>query len=381
MAQDVEVKVKIDTSDANSSINDLNKSVGTLGKTTQTTQEKTKDYAKEIIGNSKLTGALSKATGGLSDAFINAARGANLTTFSLKGLKAAIISTGVGLLVIALTEMVNIMVDMFDKTKSSEKALKDFNDETQRSIDLQDEVQSSLEKSAKLARGYAEANGKNLKELNEMDKNSLAKRKQENEKFLAEQQAINYKLLSDTKMTEEDKKKAFEDNNAAIAKGLAKRTSLSDEARNLELSYYKQTKEEQRKLDEKSEQDAEKNAAERKQRLAALAALEKKYQQDIENIQDKTGQQRLDREKQRALDELKLIKLNEEAKAKARALIIKDFALKQEVFDKEQADKAKVLTEQYEKDKQDILAKSDQEKLNLQKDRDSKKLEEELKTL
>ena len=34
-----------------------------------------------------------------------------------------------------------------------------------------------------------------------------------------------------------------------------------------------------------------------------------------------------------------------------------------------------------EKEKQDILAKSDQEKLNLQKDRDSQKLEEELKTL
>jgi hypothetical protein len=381
MAQDVEVKVKIDTSDANSSINDLNKSVGTLGKTTQTTQEKTKDYAKEIIGNSKLTGALSKATGGLSDAFINAARGANLTTFSLKGLKAAIISTGVGLLVIALTEMVNIMVDMFDKTKESEAALKDFNDETERAIELQDEHMGILEKRAKLDRGYAEANGKNAKQLFEMDKKSLNDRNDANEEFLSKQLVMHDKIRENDKLTEEDKKKAYETTNAAIAKSLAKRISLNDENNNLELSYYKQTKDAQRKLDEKSEQDAEKNAAERKQRLAALAALEKKYQQDIENIQDKTGQQRLDREKQRALEELKAIKLSEEQKAKARALIIKDFALKQEVFDKEQADKAKLITEQFEKEKQDILAKSDQEKLNLQKDRDSQKLEEELKTL
>jgi hypothetical protein len=381
MAQDVEVKVKIDTSDANSSINDLNKSVSTLGKTTQTTQEKSRDYGKEILTNSKLTGALSKATGGVSDAFVNAARGVSLTSFSLKGLKAAIISTGIGLLIIALTELVNLMVEFFDNTKESEAALNSFNDETQRSIDLQEEHQNSLAKSAKLARGYAEANGKSLKELNEMDKNSLAERKKENEKFLNEQVANNYKLLSNTEMTEEDKKKAYETSNAAIAKALAKRTSLNDEANNLELSYYKQTKDEEKKLDDKSKQDREKNAAERKQQLAALAALEKKYTQDIENIQDKTGQQRLDREKQRALDELKLIKVSEEEKAKARQLIIKDFQLKQELFEKDQADKAKLITEQFEKDKQDILAKSDQEKLNLQKDRDAKKLEEELKTL
>ena len=381
MAQDIEVKVKVETGDASNNVNRLEGSINKLGNTTKRTNEQSKDYAKEIIGNSKLTGALSKATGGLSDAFINAARGVNLTSFSLKGLKAAIISTGVGLLVIALTELVTIMVDMFDKTKASESALKDLNDETERAIELQDEHMGILEKRAKLDRGYAEANGKNAKDLFEMDKKSLNDRYAENEEFLYKQLALHDKIRENDKLSEEDKKKAYETTNAAIAKALAKRISLHDENNNLELSYYKQTKDEEKKLDDKKEQDREKNAAEYKQRLAALAALEKKYQQDIENIQDKTGQARLDREKQRALDELKLIKLSEEAKAKARSLIIKDFALKQEVFDKEQTDKAKLITEQFEKDKQDILAKSDQEKLNLQKDMDDKKLEEELKTL
>jgi hypothetical protein len=381
MAQDVEVKVKIDTSEANSSIGALDNSVKSLGKTTQATQEKQRDYGKEILTNSKLTGALSKATGGVSDAFINASRGVSLTSFSLKGLKAAIISTGIGLLVIAVTELVNVMVEMFDNTKASEAALKDFNDETERAIELQDEHMGILEKRAKLDRGYAEANGKNAKQLFEMDKKSLNDRNAANEEFLSKQLVMHDKIRENDKLTEEDKKKAYETTNAAIAKALAKRISLNDENNNLELSYYKQTKEAQRKLDEKSEQDSEKNAAERKQRLAALAALEKKFQQDIENIQDKTGQQRLDREKQRALEELKAIKLSEEQKAKARALIIKDFQLKQELFDKEQSDKAKLLTAQFEKDKQDLLAVSDQEKLNLQKERDTKKLEEDLKSI
>ena len=374
MAQDVEVKIKIDTSDAQSNISTLDNSVKSLGKTTQTTQEKTKDYAKEIIGNSKLTGALSKATGGLSDAFINAARGVSLTSFSLKGLKAAIISTGVGLLVIAVTELVNVMVEMFDNTKKSAEELEKFTRQLEYTSQAFDDLSVKNKNYYTDMIKLAKANGASQQELDAKQEEYYQNTKKRLDDEIKDKQRSWAETFNNRKLEDADRTKQLD-----LIK--AEETKRQTELKALERDN------ETFKLDSKINGINKRNELDKtelentKQAKAQLKALEKKYTDDIQNLDDKTGQAKLTRQKERALKELEEIKLSEKEKAKAKALIIKDFAIKQELFDKEQSDKAKLLTAQFEKDKQDLLAVSDQEKLNLQKERDTKKLEEDLKSI
>lgn len=374
MAQDVEVKVKIDTSEANSSIGALDNSVKSLGKTTQATQEKQRDYGKEILTNSKLTGALSKATGGVSDAFINAARGVSLTSFSLKGLKTAIISTGIGLLVIAVTELVNVMVEMFDNTKKSAEELEKFTRQLEYTSQAFDDLSVKNKNYYTDMIKLAKANGASQQELDAKQEEYYQNEKKRIEDKIKDSQRSWAETISNRKLEDEDRTKQIDLINAETKK-------RQDELKALERDN------ETFKLDSKINGINKRNELDKtelentKQAKAQLKALEKKYTDDIQNLDDKTGQAKLTRQKERALKELEEIKLSEKEKAKAKALIIKDFAIKQELFDKEQSDKAKLLTAQFEKDKQDLLAVSDQEKLNLQKERDTKKLEEDLKSI
>jgi hypothetical protein len=125
----------------------------------------------------------------------------------------------------------------------------------------------------------------------------------------------------------------------------------------------------------------EKEKQEILQQRQALKSLEQKYQDDIENMQDTTAQKKLDRQKERAFEELDKIKLSETAKLEAVRLINEDFKGKQELLDKTQDDRLLALSTQFAKDKEDLLAKTDEDKLNLKIKRDTLALETELATM
>jgi hypothetical protein len=385
MAQDIEVKVKVETGDASNNVNRLEGSINKLGNTTKRTNEQSKDYAKEIIGNSKLTGALSKATGGLSDAFINAARGVDFTSFSLKGLKAAIASTGVGLLVIGLTELVNILVDVFDKTEESAKATENYTKQIENSQKALDGFNSSIDEYSKLQDLKNKQEHKTLEQQYQDLVYFNKKRLQETEWHIKDKEKLLEEAKNNELLTEEDRVKSINEIEDKL-------TELKEDRHKVEFEGTLMVEEEKLRVILKADEDKKKLEAEkekrdaeaiafRKQQVSALQALEKRFNEDIQNLDDKTGQEKLTRQKERALKELEAIKLSETEKAKAKELIIKDFAIKQELFEAEQQNKIISLTNQYEKDKQDILAKSDQEKLNLQRQREAKKLEDDLKLI
>ena len=385
MAQDVNIAVKVETKDASKNVENLGKSFDGLQKQTKSVQDHSASFGKELANNGQVMGKLSQATGGFSDVIVKSVKGIDLANISLKGLKGAIVSTGIGVFVILLGELVNQLMELYSSTVQSEKALSRYNDVLEKSNELHQENIDAIEQSAKISRIYGEAQGKSAKELFDNDMNYLAQRKAKNEEYVQEQIANNYKILQDDKLNDEDRKQALEKNNANLKKGLDNRLALVREGQIAEANEYKRGVDEKKKAEDeaqkKSEDLIEKNKQAKIQSITALRNLEKKYQDDIENIADKTGQQKLDRQKERALEELALIKLSESDKAKARELIQMDFASKQEVFDIEQENKRNNLQLKFETEKADLLAKSETEKLLLKEQRESEALEKELLTL
>ena len=382
MAQEVEVKVKVQTSEATSNIDKLGESFNKLDSNVKKTQEKTVDYGKQILNSGQLTSKLSQATGGLSDAFVGAVKGIDLTNLSLKGLKGAIMSTGVGLLVIALGELITIMADFFSSEKKSEEAVNSLS----RALDEQSQAFDRLSESNKfnhdISQKYAKADGATREQLKKANDEYY----KEEAKLINEELALLEKqhlaILRNSDLSEEDMEKALEKHNARLDERKRAKEKNSRDERNAEADYYAETKQLEKqasdKAAEKKKADGEKAKQLRDQQLSALKNLEKKYADELENLQDKTEQQKLNRQKERALEELDAIKLSAKEKAKARELIEADFRQKQLDLDKAHADKVLALQKKLEDDKASLQATTDDQKLALSQEKAMKQLEVDL---
>jgi hypothetical protein len=382
MAQEVEVKVKVQTSEATSNINTLGESFNKLDANVKKTQEKTVDYGKQILNSGQLTSKLSQATGGLSDAFVGAVKGIDLTNLSLKGLKGAIMSTGVGLLVIALGELITILADFFSSEKQSEQALNSMTSALDEQAEAFDRVSSSANFANDITMKYAKANGASKEELKKINDDYLASEKKRIDEELKLLEMENLAVLQNDKLNEEDRAKALEKVDANMKKLMDLRVKNVREKITADADYYAQEKEAEKqatdKANEKKKADGEKAKQERQQQLDALKNLEKKYADEIENLADKTEQQKLARQKERALEELDAIKLTAKEKAKARELIEEDFRKKQIDLDKAHADKVLALQKKLEDDKATLQATTDEQKLALSQEKAMKQLEVDL---
>ena len=393
MAQEVEVKIKVDTKDAVDGVKNLDTSLKSVGKQTDDTAKNTKQLQQGLLGSSKITGELSKATGGLSDAMVQSVRGIDLTKLSLKGLKGAIISTGIGVLVILVGELVSILVEFFTNTKASEKALNTMTKELDKQSEAFDKLSEDNKFNQDMNMKLAKANGaskEELKKMNDRYLNGERKRIMEEIRLLALKRK---EVINDSTFTSEDRAKALEevDSHMKKLKGLEdkntkeKISSAVDykvEQLNAQKEANEKLAQKQKEASDKARQSREQASAKAKQQLeqekSKLLALEKKYNEDIENLGDKTEEEKLARQKQRAIKELDEIKLSEEAKANARLLIEKDFQIKEEELKKAHNDKILELNQKLEDDKKSLQAKSDEEKLALDQEKASKDLEKQL---
>jgi hypothetical protein len=275
--------------------------------------------------------------------------------------------------------------EFFSAEKRSEQAVESMNKTLERQTELYDEQTGALEQSIKVRKLQAEIEGASAKELLEIDRKALKERQALNEQFIATQLANMDKLRNDSNISQEDYQKQQDKLNDNLNKGLAKRLELQRGGTIAELESQKKQHEDSDRLKEdannKANALAEKAKADLLQQKQALKSLEQKYQDDIENMQDTTAQKKLDRQKERALEELDKIKLSETAKLEAIRLINEDFKLKQEALDKAQDDKLLSMANKFAKDKEDLLAKTDEDKLNLKIKRDTEALEIELATM
>lgn len=385
MAQEVEVKVKVQTGEATSNIDKLGESFNKLDSNVKKTQEKTTDYGKQILNSGQLTSKLSQATGGLSDAFVGAVKGIDLTNLSLKGLKGAIMSTGVGLLVIALGELITIMADFFSSEKKSEQAVNDLSKALDNQSKMFDQLADSNRFQHEISQKYAKADGQTREQLKKANDEYY----KEEAKLINEELALLEKqhlaILMNSDLSEEDMQKALEKHNARLdERKKAKEKNIRDE-RNAEADYYAETKQLEKqatdKANEKKKADGEKAKANRQQQLDALKNLEKKYREDIENMDAKTETDKLKIQKERAIKELDAIKLTAKEKAKARELIEEDFRKKQLELDKAHADKVLALQKKLEDDKASLIATTDEQKLALSQEKAMKQLEVDLETI
>jgi hypothetical protein len=382
MAQEVEVKVKVQTSEATTNVDKLGESFNKLDGNVKKTQEKTADYGKQIVNSGQLTSKLSQVTGGLSDAFVGAVKGIDLTNLSLKGLKGAIMSTGVGLLVIALGELITILADFFSAEKQSEQALNSMNKALDEQAEAFDRVSSSAQFANEINMKYAKANGASKDELKKTNDAYLASEKKRIDEELKLLEIENLAILQNDKLTEEDRQKALEKVESNMKKLMDLRTKNIRAKISADADFYAQEKEAEKqatdKANEKRKADAEKSKQQRLQQLTALQNLEKKYADELENLSDKTEQQKLDRQKERAIEELNAIKLTAKEKAKARELIEADFRQKQLDLDKAHADKVLALQKKLEDEKATLTATTDEQKLALSQEKAMKQLEVDL---
>jgi len=197
--------------------------------------------------------------------------------------------------------------------------------------------------------------------------------------------SLGMSIQQNADVNEEAKKKMTDDNNAS---GERFKNALDSNEKNYRSGLadsYTQDKADQKaasdKAYQKKVQDGEKAKQLLLQQQQALKNLEKKYADDIENLGDKTEEDKLARQKERALEELDLVKMSEKEKAKAKELLLKDFQLKEEALIKSHSEKLLALNTKLEEDRNTLLAKTDEEKLKSSQDKSAKQLEVDLTTL
>ena len=137
-------KLKESLNETNESYKDLNKTTEKYNKTADENSKSLNELGKNIANNSALTGVLDKATGGLYSTIKNTITQAfnygksltgvsvnqkavtvstNASSTAMKGFRTALLSTGVGALVVALGYLVGKMIEFSESVKENNKEM------------------------------------------------------------------------------------------------------------------------------------------------------------------------------------------------------------------------------------------------------------------
>ena len=103
------VTVQLQTVGADSAVKDIEKVNGSLDKLNTNQKQTTKSsetLTTRVSENGGAMGLLNQLTGGMAQTFKDAGEAVGLTSKSLKGLKGAILATGIGILVIGLSALI-----------------------------------------------------------------------------------------------------------------------------------------------------------------------------------------------------------------------------------------------------------------------------------
>ena len=386
MAENIDVKVKVDISEASSNIDKVDGSLKKLGKTTNDANKSQVDYKKELLGSNDVTRNLSKATGGLSDVLLKSVKGIDLTKLSLKGLKGAIMSTGVGILVIALGELINILADFFSAEKRSEKAVESMNNALERQADLYDEVGDRSKFYNDLAIKNAKANGESATQIDKRNEEFFQSEKARIKAEISLYRQKRIAIQNNSDFTDEDRKEQIKANDEYTKKLFKDETKNLRNRQTQNVDFYGQQKAEENANNDKIAQ-AKKSAtdkanAEALKNRELVKSLEQKYKLDIENLEDDTDQKKLDRQKARAIEEVNLLVATSEQKKAILKQIDADFILRQtdldlklkEISDKKAEEDAKKIEDDKQKAYDDKQLLSDEKILGIENEMEADNL-------
>ena len=288
------------------------------------------------------------------------------TTGALKALRVALVSTGVGALVVALGYLVSKMTESTEATADNEEALKSLT-EAQKVYEnsLRNNIYQ-IENSTKVRILRAKIAGKSEKELRDIEKEGEKERadaldaeikrmdKDSQNKKLS--QAEYSKLIQDrNKLADEALKLAQDRDNAQLEFELG----IADKRRENESKANQKAIEQSEKAREKKEADEKKAIEEEKARLDKLNSLYETYLKENQDLNALSEQEKLDLQKQRDQEEINQLAKTENEKANLKALLDEKYFNLQQQLDKKLAeDKAKKDAEK--------IAKEDSEWLRLQ---------------
>jgi len=147
------------------------------------------------------------------------------------------------------------------------------------------------------------------------------------------------KLAFDPKKTEEDGKKQVEEQQKYLAKLKNDKAGLQLQINGIDKKASEDANKTQEEKNKKAEEERQKEKDELQKQKDALKSIEEKASKELEDLKAKTDREKLELQKQRDLEELDNIKLSEEEKAKARFDILEKYRIKGEELDAIEAEK------------------------------------------
>ena len=237
-----------------------------------------KDLIDVVKGFGQLTGitkAYTTVNNFLAASFVKLGIAEGAAAVGAKALSAALISTGIGALVVLLGTVVSSLMDYFDSSKKAEKAADDFSDAIKRQNELLAANLGQIDFENKKKLLQAKIANKSQEELNQIEADGLQQRyntiKSANSTALQEQKNLANKQGKYAKISDEERAKLLEKNLENLTK-LGKDESDAREAialNGLEKEVAINDKKNQA-LASSNSASSSKNAADRKRDLEEL---------------------------------------------------------------------------------------------------------------
>lgn len=342
----VEVKVVADNSGElkklNNDLNKLDKSFDNSTKNVKKFDDANVKSRKGVLENGGAMGLLGAATGGLAMDFKDAVEAIELTGVSLKGLRGAIISTGIGALAIVLLELVTNWDKWVGVIDGSTASLEKLNFE----LDILNNKNKKVNASNQLSIDLFNARGASAQKIYEAEIKYQDDLIKGNEKLIDKQKQImlTAKAGSDEYKAAHDEIARLDDENfAAFDKKLVLKASnekrILDEAADKEKQRIEDLRKKREDADRKIEQS-------RKQ----LSDFESKLINDIANLNAKTEADKLEILKKGEQKQLKEINLSNAEKVKAQELLNEKYRILAIKGEEDRAKAAKAVIEKYERE-------------------------------
>lgn len=255
------------------------------------------------------------------------------TTGALKALRVALVSTGVGALVVGLGLLISKLTESKEATEDQEKAQESLNEQLKQSTDLYSRFSKAIDFATKANILRAKIAGASEKELQELEQKGFESQK----KNLIEEENQLKKQLNNEKASYETKLKIIEDLDR-----IAKEKIDLDRDRQLnQLEFESQLADESRKRASENAEKAKEKAKERAEELKRIAKERYDFEQNLLEQQNKRELSALD-----LIDEIKKenLKNTETEEETARRLAEESFNQRKAIIEQD------IVDEQTKKD-------------------------------
>ena len=173
--KDVNIKIKVDTTEAENAIQGLDGDIQHLGKSTAKVSDASKDATaglKDVGANGGAIALLDSMTGGLASRLRDGAEASKLFNFNLKAMRGALIATGLGALVVGVgtivaywDDIVNYITQANEKLQKQIDLHKDQAKELDTELGFNEQIQKSLELQGKSVTATIKSKSRLLTEL------------------------------------------------------------------------------------------------------------------------------------------------------------------------------------------------------------------------